>query len=721
MSKQTTVWDNVVSILKDFIHVQTFGVIFVTGLTSLIGWWLASNPLFKLFLVLLPFLLVSVLFILCVLLRPWTTDSRPKYFYLFNRRLFKSICQLNLRGAWEQLFCSCLYATGLRNRPYRGPKAPGEAEKAHSVFLSKAKGIANKITIVVEDDAAGLIARDRVPVVLVSIDDEAEQTQTNLKNFFLKARASKYGSVVTCSRMLMGDQPHVVYSMVAATLERCAKEQRVEIRWIIRTDSCLRTRLFKETLGLRDGVRAESTVKDPFDLNILAPSFIEQKRHTLHGVQYLQQVGDQHANDSEDMIPLDRTDHADFADLGYSSSNLAIWLEKKSEHQKFHRKRVFLVDVETLRESTSGALADRLSELEKNTWVVFDAVDEWDVKRMASVLLDLESKGKRLLLRLSTTGTNLFLGAPDLEAQNQIQQDNFGQLRGPGVIVVGSLTARSRAQYRRAEDNVVTVAFEKEDFAVSKEVQKSIDLIESKTNRIKELLRENKIVVLTTAEWFCEGSLTEYPSIAIRQKVLSMFSTVVKNLKASCDMDFWVMFKGSDTAFFGLQDGLEFRNVEFCGPISDSIVRCSPVGQENRDSVRQILLMAGNTGTERELEKFVSAISKSLLADQASESDQASSAADRESTSAASEISAEIGAADAAQEPSSNESPTPRKKLDKAPGDTVDVVDFGEKSAEYRQQRIDKDHVDDHPVKSMSGNKPAKDPEPAPQNPNPAP
>ena len=516
---------------------------------------------------------------------PWTGNSRPGYFSLFYRKAL----QRGLLPWIRQVRDAVTWSIGYRVRAFRNSSV---APTSDSIELCKSKQstLERKCTIIIEDDAAGMIGDVRVPILFVSPTKSRDELLEISKLFFDKVLRAKKGVVITNSRMLEPEDSYNLYQKIAFALEHIADLRDVEIRWFIRTDSCLRTHVFKESIAVRDG-RRETGKQEEFDYYILSPAFISEGRVTRDGVQYFEK------NDGQ-KNPIHQTIHGQFRAHEYRTSNLAVWLEHKSS-AKISRKKVELVNVDKLRSRSSRDLAKELVKLERKTWIVFDSISQTDVYSVAAVILDMEMLKSKVLIRGSTSLANAFLTSDPQKNIGQGNASNFAQ-GNPGFIIAGSLTPRSKKQIRNCEDmhEVTLLQFEIEDLDDPKALG---TLIKRKTGKISNRLKEGKSVILTTKEWF-DGEYVEYPNSEIRRKVLNVFADVLQSLTF---LPSWIMFKGSDTAFHCICQGLDIRFSEFIGKPTPCTFECVVLKSNAVEDPPRIILFAGNVGTEDELAEFV--------------------------------------------------------------------------------------------------------------------
>jgi Sugar-binding N-terminal domain len=178
---------------------------------------------------------------------------------------------------------------------------------------------------------------------------------------------------------------------------------RFRLGFVSRSDSTLRGHYRHEPDVIAATVAEVSGEKT--DGVVLVPAFPDAGRVTVGGVHYARGTGDSAGR----LIPVAETECAKDASFGYTSSEMAHYVEDKSRG-RFPADSVITLDLGTIRASASvaggdptasaGAIADAIDGAVDSTPIVADVVTENDLRALALGLEESERRGKKLLYRV---------------------------------------------------------------------------------------------------------------------------------------------------------------------------------------------------------------------------------------------------------------------------------------------------------------------------------
>ncbi len=205
-----------------------------------------------------------------------------------------------------------------------------------------------------------------------------------------------------------------------------------EIIFISRGDSTLRGHNFLEPSAL-------NSCLGPFDATFHIPSFIEGKRLTINGSQFV------------DKTPVNQTIFAKDKIFGYETSNVKNLLFQKSKSQiNFEDiQNLLLSDIEILNDEDNNIVFKRLKNLKNNTHVIVDVENYSQLKKFSLVIKKL-IKQKKFLFR---TAASFISSISEKKSVSQCETF-FSNLRIrsseksflPGLIIVGSYVELSTIQ-----------------------------------------------------------------------------------------------------------------------------------------------------------------------------------------------------------------------------------------------------------------------------------
>tara|TARA_B100000214_G_scaffold29071_1_gene18882 strand:- start:351 stop:1709 length:1359 start_codon:yes stop_codon:yes gene_type:complete len=333
----------------------------------------------------------------------------------------------------------------------------------------------------------------------------------------------------------------------------------------------------------------------PFHATFHIPAFLEGGRTTENGIHLLNGK------------PVHTTDFACDRIFGFSTSDLAEWIEEKS-FGKIKAKNVLHIDMEQLdrafnNEACFRSLLDFLSRLDNNISVVVDAKLPHHLKTLARAI-KLVSKEKKFLFRTAASFINSLSELPpnpkDIAELVSLKSKNNEFEYKPGLIIVGSHVKLSTDQLEfLLKDNscigleipVSKLAdiFSLEDFQY--EIVKLEKIILSK---IDDVLEIKKVPVLyTTREEIRFSSYSKRIDFGL--ELANFMAILVGKINNKFG---YIISKGGITTQILLQNGLNFNQVDLKGQILPGL---SIVKSNSDQNMLPVVTFPGNLGNEKTL------------------------------------------------------------------------------------------------------------------------
>ena len=333
----------------------------------------------------------------------------------------------------------------------------------------------------------------------------------------------------------------------------------------------------------------------PFHATFHIPAFLEGGRTTEKGIHYL------------NGIPVHRTDFGRDSIFGFSTSDLAKWIEEKSLG-KIQAKNIFHLEIKQLENALNNqdgfkSLVSYLSKLDNNISVVVDAKLPHHLEILVSAI-KIISKEKRFLFRTAASFINSLSSLKPnpkstLELVSLKSQDIDFEYK-PGLIMVGSHVQLATDQLEvllkdnSCEGLEIPVSKLADIFALEDCQQEILDLEHILLSKIDNILYSKKIPVLYTTR-----EEMRFSSQSIRMKFgleLAEFMAVLVGKKTN--KLGYIISKGGITTQLLLQKGLNLNQVILQGQILPGL---SIVQGDSDQHNLPVVTFPGNLGSENTL------------------------------------------------------------------------------------------------------------------------
>lgn len=452
--------------------------------------------------------------------------------------------------------------------------------------------------IVLDDDPTGTQSVSALPV-LTSWDE------SDFDWAFQQGAPAIY--VLTNSRSLGEPEAAQCNREIVQNATQAAARAGMQLIFVSRSDSTLRGHYPLET-----DVMAQTLVETThaeIDGVVIVPAFPDAGRVTIGGVHYMRS--------GADLTPVAETEFAQDATFGYSSSELAAWVEEKSAG-RFTANDVVQLTLDIVRGGAAG-IADAISEVAQSTPIIADAVTEDDLRLLSLGLIEAESRGKQLLYRVGPPFVRARIGqdiTPPL-TQEQVfgPQEIFRATNADtpepktttagGLIVVGShvgLTTRQLTQLTNARPDIATVEIDVERVLAPGHGE---DYVAQMAHTTAELLSAGDVIVHTSRTLKRADSPEE--SLHISRQVSSSLIAVVQH-QITHNPPRFVIAKGGITSSDVATHGLGIRRAIVRGPMLPGIVSLwQPV--DGPAVGTPYVVFAGNVGDDTSLVAVVNTLS----------------------------------------------------------------------------------------------------------------
>ena len=333
----------------------------------------------------------------------------------------------------------------------------------------------------------------------------------------------------------------------------------------------------------------------PFHATFHIPAFLEGGRTTEKGIHYL------------NGIPVHRTDFGRDSVFGFSTSDLAKWIEEKS-FGKIQAEKILHIEIKQLEIAFNNeegfiSLLSFLSQLENNISVVVDAKLPHHLETLARAI-KVVSKEKRFLFRTAASFINSLSGLPinpksTADLVSLKSKNNQFQYK-PGLIMVGSHVKLATAQLDfLLKDNSckgleIPVSKLADIFASEDCKNLILDLEDKILSKIDNILYTKKIPVLYTTR-----EEMQFSSHSTRMKYGLELAEFMAILVGKISNKFgYIISKGGITTQLLLQRGLNLNQVILKGQILPGL----SIVQSNSDQNNlPVVTFPGNLGNEKTL------------------------------------------------------------------------------------------------------------------------
>lgn len=376
-----------------------------------------------------------------------------------------------------------------------------------------------------------------------------------------------------------------------------ASADGLRLGFVSRSDSTLRGHYPLEPDTIAATVAAETG--ETTDGVVIVPAFPDAGRVTIGGVHYMR-------GDAGTLTPVAETEFAKDASFGFANSELALYVEEKSQG-RYPANEVIVLDLNIIRAGAAAndpaisakAIADAIESATDSTPIVADIVTENDFRALALGLEEAERRGKKLLYRVGPPFVRGRIGQDIRQALTgeEAFAGNTPSTAG-GLIVVGShvgVTTRQLNDLTSQHGSARTIEIDVEKLlAVEAEAEGYIATVVSD---VVDALRQGDVIVHTSRLLI----KTDDPAASLKiARTVSAAVVAVVNRTLKTFPPRFVIAKGGITSSDVAAHGLEIRHGIVRGPMLPGIVSLwEPVDGPAKGI--PYIVFAGNVGDDQSL------------------------------------------------------------------------------------------------------------------------
>lgn len=450
-----------------------------------------------------------------------------------------------------------------------------------------------KMLVVLDDDPTGTQAVADIPVLTRWAAEDFE---------WAFQRGAKAVYVMTNSRSLDPEDAEAVNIEVVSNALGVASRLGLDLTFVSRSDSTLRGHFPLEPDTILKQLRARSVTTDAV---IVVPAFPEAGRVTVDSVHY--------ARIDANYLPVAQTEFARDATFGYRSSRLDEWVVEKSE-RRMPVERVHRITLDLIR-ADHAELVAALNHLRSHQVVVCDAVDEYDLRRLALACLSAENLGRHFVYRCGPSFVRALIGQDDVESLDHlIQSDEWASLWAQrpagntnGLVVVGShvSTTTKQVDYLRANAEVNLIEVDVETLlggGAQAEIDRAIDQVSQSLGKGLTLLQTSRTLVKTD---------DRRESLEISRRVSQALVQIVAEATRITPPAF-VVAKGGITSSDIASKGLSIEKAIAIGPVLSPGLLSLWISFSKPHDGLAFVVFPGNVGGKAALHDAISVVSTAM-------------------------------------------------------------------------------------------------------------
>lgn len=444
-----------------------------------------------------------------------------------------------------------------------------DEKKFHDELTAALKNFPRKI-VVLDDDPTGVQTVNGIHVYTDWTDESiAAGFAEENSMFFILTNSRAFSEAKT------RDEHKKIAERVFAASQKFGKDFII----ISRCDSTLRGHYPLETQTLRETLEARGK---KIDGEVLMPFFKEGGRFTIGDVHYVQE-GDY-------LTPAGETEFAKDKTFGYTSSNLAAYVEEKT-HGAFKKASVTCISLDDLRGGNVDKIAAQLQSVSDFNKVIVNAVDYVDVEIFSLALLKASAAGKNFIFRTAAAFTKVIGGVETKPLLSKAELVDETSSNG-GLIIVGSHVHKTTAQLDELK-KLSTVAFIEFDVSDLSAVDKIIKQAE------ENISRGQTTAVYTSRKVLDVGDAEK--NLAASVNISDALTSIVNRLNVRPK---FLIAKGGITSSDVGTKGLSVKKALVLGQVAAGIPVWK-IGAESKFPGMSYIIFPGNVGAVDTLRKIV--------------------------------------------------------------------------------------------------------------------
>jgi len=453
---------------------------------------------------------------------------------------------------------------------------------AHGRFTNLRKSIKKSFTrsnlsiIVLDDDPTGTQTVHDVPVLTEwSKNIIATEFRNETSLFFL----------LTNSRSLSEEDAILINAQIAQDIISASEETDRKFIVISRSDSTLRGHFPAETDTLSRHLFNQKPIL------FFIPAFYQGGRVTISGNHYVLE--------KDEYIPASKTPFAKDPAFGFTTSNLPLYIEEKT-NGSFPANKVISISLDDLRNKGYKKAWSIVRSASSGAIIIPDAVNRNDLEIFAAGFWKWFQPGSPVLFRSAASIVPVLVGQKEkrlLDGQNISGSGN-------GILVVaGSYVPKTTSQLNHLFETHRPVEVE---LAVETLLEKDFDPIStSLANQVNEALMQDKTVVLYTSRKLIKAN-EKNESLSIVNRVSKALIQTVDRIKVRPKA---LIAKGGITSSDVATKALRVKRATVKGQILPGVPVWT-LGEESRFPGMNYIIFPGNVGDDDAISTVVTKISK---------------------------------------------------------------------------------------------------------------
>ena len=436
--------------------------------------------------------------------------------------------------------------------------------------------------IVLDDDPTGTQAVHDVPVLTT-------WSYSELRWALEQSSPTVY--ILTNSRSLEEDEAVFLNRQISLRLARAGADSGADFVLTSCSDSNLRGHYPAEPRALIETL--ETARRRKIDGIVVCPCFFEAGRVTIDDVQWVEQDGE--------LVPAASTEFASDPAFGYSSSNLANWVEEKTDGE-IPAGSVLRISLEDIRQGGPERIAEILQNA-RDAWpVVVNAAEYADLEIFILGLLAAEAAGKSFLYRTGPSFVRVRGGIPEKEPLGADELHRRGPGRGHGLVLVGSHVEQTTRQLREAQrlDGLHPIELSVPQLLDSGQRAEELDRVVSQINVI---LPAGDVVVHAGRE--VVGASENFSSLQIDEIVSVALVEVMRRVDRRLPLSFVVTKGGITTVRDVATKGLNVRRAEVAGQMMPGIISAWILPADSDYPGLPYIVFPGNVGGPDALSRVI--------------------------------------------------------------------------------------------------------------------
>lgn len=432
--------------------------------------------------------------------------------------------------------------------------------------------------VVLDDDPTGTQTVHGIPVLTKwSVETLCTELMNDLPCVYL----------LTNTRSMPLSEAQALNQQIGHNLTKAAHQTQRSFVVVSRSDSTLRGHFPGEVDALVQSLEFD------FDAWIVLPFFQEGGRWTINDIHYVNKDGW--------LFPVGITDFAQDPSFGYRASNLREWIDEKT-NGCITPAQITSISLEDLRCGGPAHIAERLSQLPRDTMCVVNATSMRDIDVFVCGLLESEAQGRHYLYRTAASFVQSRAGIvprPLLTASELSLPTHGG-----GLTIVGSFVPLTSDQVNELLIHTDSIAVEVDVAALisdqhqENEIARVVQIVE------QGLLRGEDVVVFTSRQLITRKDTTDHLSIG--KRVSASLCAILQSITIQPR---YIIAKGGITSSDLATKGLGIKRAMVLGQIIPGVPvwQCAPRGYTNNLTY---VVFPGNVGHAHSLTEVVTMLKR---------------------------------------------------------------------------------------------------------------